>query len=97
MAEQPHKKTTMFVRVNQFLGDGVGALFTTHSRQLKLKGQSNGQIYPGREEAFYLSKLSDLDHEVFSLGLVIRSNEKPMHLVTERLLAHQEYDSHEPD
>lgn len=32
MAEQTHKKSTMFVRVNQFLGDGTGALFTTHSR-----------------------------------------------------------------
>ena len=96
----------MIIRFNQFLGtaDGAGAIYTTHSRQIKLKntavntdidGERYGLVHPA--EAFYVSKLANLDTEVFSLGLVIRVNEKPMKLVTERLLYNEEIDSHDPE
>ena len=100
LAEQAAQKQTMFVRFNQFLGDGSGAIYTTQSKQLKMKGQSRGEVYfsDRRESAFYVSKLADLDRqELFSLGLEIRESQRPMSLVTERLAAHEAYDSHEPE
>jgi hypothetical protein len=53
---------------------------------LKIKDRNKGDIYPQNSAVFNVNKLSNDKNEVFGMGLVLRSNSKPVPLVAERLL-----------
>jgi hypothetical protein len=52
-------------------------------------------MYDGESTVFNVDKLSDSPNERFGIGLTIRMIEKPLKLVTERFLDHEEVKSFE--
>ena len=71
--------------------------FESTSKTIKIKNYENGTVYPFTTDSdssiFYLDSISGDINELFSVGLVIRMNEKPMYLATERLMEHEELNS----
>lgn len=71
--------------------------FEAASQTIKIKDLSEGSVYPQEANpdggVFYLDRLGDSPSEQFALGLVIRVNDKPIRLVTEKYLRPEELNS----